>query len=73
MLRLNLFYFQCTLLVEIRTFVVWLMSALLLKIKCFETHIYVKTDCLQTNKMQQCLGKENTWGEGGVIERVGIN
>jgi len=41
--------FQCTLFVEIRTFVTWLKSTLLLKMKCQETHIYMKTECLQTN------------------------
>ncbi len=69
--------FQRTLLVEMRTLVAWLKSTLkstfLLKIKCFYIHIYLKTDCLQTNKTQHYLGKENAWEAGGVGERVGIN
>ncbi len=65
--------FQCTLLVEIRTLVTWLKSTLLLNIKCFDAHIYMKKDCLQTNKMQHCLGKENAWGAGGEEERIGDN
>jgi len=56
-----------------RTPVDWLKSTLLLKIKCFYTHIYMKTDCLQTNVMQHYLGKENDWEVGGVGERVGVN
>jgi len=44
-----------------------------MKIKCFYTHIYLKTECLQTNKTQHYLGKENALEAGGVGERVGIN
>jgi len=40
--------FQRTLIVEIRTLVVWLKSTLLLKIECQEKHIYKETECLQT-------------------------
>jgi hypothetical protein len=65
--------FQPTLLVEMRTHVAWLKSTLLLKIKCFYTQIYMKTDCLQTNKTHHYLGKENAWEVDGVEERVGIN
>ncbi len=56
-----------------RTLVVWLKSTLLLKIKCFYTHIYMKTDCLQTNKTHHYLGNENTGEAGGGGERVGVN
>jgi len=66
-------YFQRYLLVEIRTIVTWLKLTLLLKIKCFDTNIYMKTQCLQTNRIQYYLGKENTWVAGGVRDRVGIN
>ncbi len=59
--------------VKLRTLVAWLKSTLLLKIKYFYTHIYMKTDCLQTNKMQHYLGKENAWEAGGVGERVSVN
>jgi len=33
----------------------------------------METDCLQTNKTQHYLGKENAWEAGGVGERVGVN
>jgi len=56
-----------------RTFVAWLKLTLLLKIKCFNTPIYMKTQCLQTNKMQHNLGKENTWVASVVRDRVGVN
>jgi len=65
--------FQHTLLVGITTLVAWLKSTLLLKIKCFYTHIYMKTDCSQTYKTQHYLGKERVWEAGGVIESVGVN
>ncbi len=32
---------------EIRTIAAWLKSTLLLKVECFDTHIYMKTECLQ--------------------------
>ena len=44
--------FQRCLFLEIRTLVPWLKSTLLLKSKCFDTHIYVKTYSLLTNEMQ---------------------
>jgi len=70
--RIWVIWFQHTLLVEIRTLVTWHKSTLLLKIKCFDTDSYMKTQCLQTNKMQHYLGKENTWGMGGVWNRVDV-
>ena len=39
--------FQHSVFHEIRTLVPWLKSTLLLKIECFDTHIYMKTYCLQ--------------------------
>jgi hypothetical protein len=51
--------FQCSLLVKIKTLVTCLKSTLLLKIICFDRPINMKTQCLQTNKMQHYLGKEN--------------
>ncbi len=51
------FNFQRCLFFEIRTLVSCLKSTLLLKLKCFDTHIYMKTQCLQTNEMQHYLGK----------------
>ncbi len=40
--------------------------------KCFGTTIYMKTQCLQTHRMQHCLGKESTLGAGGGVERVAL-
>ncbi len=40
------------LFLRITTLLLWLKSTLLLKIKCFDTTIYMKTQCLQTNEMQ---------------------
>ncbi len=37
----------------------------------WNTNVYIKTQCLQTNKMQE--GKENAWIMGGVRDIVGIN
>jgi len=34
----------------------WLKSTLLLKIECWETHIYMKTESLQTEWTQRSLG-----------------
>ncbi len=50
----------------------WLKSTLLLKNKWDCTAIYMKTQCLQTNKTQHCLGKENAFGAGGRVERVAL-
>ncbi len=41
----------------------------MLKNKCFDTTIYMKTQCLQTN----CLGKESALGAGGGVKRVALN
>jgi len=48
--------FQNTLIVEIRPLVTWLKSTLLLKIECRDTHIYMKTECLQTKWDAAFLG-----------------
>jgi len=32
----------------------------------------MKTQCLQTNKTQHCLGKESALGAGEGVERVGL-
>ncbi len=57
---------------SIRTLVTGLNSTLLLKIKCFDTHIYMKTQCLETNKTQLYFGKENAWVKGGVWDKAGV-
>jgi len=41
-----------------------------MKNKCFDTTIYKKTQYLQTNETQHCLGKESALGVGGGVERV---
>ncbi len=41
-----------------------------MKNKCNRTTIYMKTQCLQTNEIQHCLGKESALGAGGGVERV---
>jgi len=64
--------FQCSLFLKTRTLVSWLKSTLLLKHKCFDTHIYMKTQCLQTNKMQHYCGKESAWEVGWVWKRVAL-
>jgi len=33
----------------------------------------MKTQCLQTNKAQHYLEKENVWEAGRVRDRVGVN
>ncbi len=62
--------FQSSLFLRMTTLLSWLKRTLLLKNKCFETHIYMKTQCLQTNETQHCLGKESAWGVEGGVERV---
>jgi hypothetical protein len=39
-------------------------------IKCFDTTIYIKTQCLQTNGTQHYLGKENAGVAGELRDRV---
>ncbi len=48
-LSVSCWMFQRSLFLGITKLLTWLKSTLLLKIKCFYTHIYMKTDCLQTN------------------------
>ncbi len=52
--------FQYKLFEEIRTLVAWLKSTFLLKIKCRDTHIYIKAECLQTkwDAALFCKGKD---------------
>ncbi len=44
------------------------MSTLLL---LWYNYLY-KTQCLQTNEIQHCLGKESALGAGGGVERVAL-
>ncbi len=62
--------FQCSLFLKITTLLLWLKSTLLLKIKCFDTIICMKTKCLQTNETQHYCIEENTWVGGWGRERV---
>jgi len=64
--------FQCSLFLRIPTLLTWLKSTLLLKNKCFDTTIYMKTQCLQTNEIQhngkgKCL-RSRRWSR----ERVAL-
>ncbi len=68
-------FFQHCLFLRITTLLTWLKSTLLLKIKCFGTTIYMKTQCLQTNETQhygkgKCLRSmwfwiSRRWKQGG--------
>jgi len=60
------------LFLRITTILTWLKSTLLLKNKCFDTHICMKTLCLQTNKTQHYCGKENAWGARWVRKGVAL-
>jgi len=64
--------FQHSLFLRITTLLTWLKSTLLLKNKFFDTHIYMKTQCLQTNEMQHYCGKENAWGARWVRKEVAL-
>jgi len=55
--------FERSTFLRITTLLTWFKSTLLLKNKCFDTAIYMKTQCLQTNKTQhywkgKCLSRE---------------
>jgi len=69
--HLRLRKFQRSLFLEITTLVTWLKSTLLVKNKCFDKHIYMKTQCLQTNKIQNSLERE-TGSRVGKEKRVAL-
>ncbi len=48
------------------------MSTLLLRNRMHCTAIYMKTQFLQTNDTQHCLGKESALGARGGVERDGV-
>ncbi len=56
--------FQASFFLRITTLLSWHKPILLLKNKCFGVTIYMKTQCLQTNQTQHCLGKESALGVG---------
>jgi len=64
--------FLCSLFLRITTLLTWLKSTLLLKIKCFDTTIYMKTQCLKTNEIQNYSRKENAWEAGQGREMVAL-
>jgi len=67
--KLLLHMFQHSLFLRITTLLSWLKSTLLLKIKCFDTTIYMKTQCLQTNEAQHYCRKERCFEKQGEEEK----
>ncbi len=61
-----------SLFLGITTLLAWLKSTLLLKIKCLDTTIYMKTQCIQTNETQHYCRKENAWEAERGRERVAL-
>ncbi len=70
--NVRLHILQRCLFLGITTLLIWTKSTLLLKIECNHTAIYMKTQCLQTNKSQHCLGKESAFEAWGGGERVAL-
>ncbi len=64
--------FQCSLFLRITTLLTRTKSTLLLKNKCNSTAIDMKTQCLQTNETQHCLGKERALGAIGGGESIAL-
>ncbi len=64
--------FQLSLFLGITTLLSLTKTTLLLKNKSNCTTVYMKTQCLQTNETQHCLGKESSLGAGGGVERVAL-
>jgi hypothetical protein len=64
--------FQRGLFLRITTLLTQSKSTLLLKNKCNHTAIYMKTQCLQTNETQHCLGKESALEAIGGGESVAL-
>jgi hypothetical protein len=56
--------FNVVFFLRITTLLSWLKSTLLLKIKCFDKTIFMKTQCLQTNETQHCSRKERCLRSG---------
>ncbi len=54
--------FQRSLFLRITTVLTQTKLTLLLQKKCNRTAIYMETQCLQTNEMHHCLGKESALG-----------
>jgi len=65
--------FQPSLFLRIITLLTWLESTLLLKIKCFDTTICMKTQCLQTNEMQHYSRMERCLRSGVGKRKGSIN
>ncbi len=64
--------FQHSLFLGITTLLSQTKSTLLLKNKCNRTAYYMKTQCLQANETQHCLGKESALEAEGGVERVAL-
>ncbi len=69
---INITSFNVVFFLRLTTLLTWLKSTLLLKNKCFDTNIYMKTQCLQTNETQhywkgKCL-RSKRWSR----ERVAL-
>ncbi len=64
--------FRARLFLGITRLLLWLKSTLLLKNKCNHTAIYMKTQCLQTDETQHCLGKESALGAIGGGESIAL-
>jgi len=64
--------FQRSLFLRTTTLLTWLKSTLLLKNKCFDTTIYMKTQCLQTNETQHYGKGKCLRSEGWSRERVAL-
>ncbi len=64
--------FQSSLFLRITKLLSRTKSTLLLKNKCNDTAIYIKTQCLQTNEALHYLGKESALEAGGGVERVAL-
>jgi hypothetical protein len=64
--------FQHSLFYKVRTLLSQTKPTLLLKKKCDCTTINTKTQCLQMNESQHCLGKESALEAGGGVERAAL-
>ncbi len=65
--------FQRSLFLRITTLLSWLKSTLLLEIKCFDTTIYMKTQCLQTNETKHYCRNERCFRSGARKRKSSVN
>ncbi len=64
--------FNVVFFLRITTLLTWLKSTLLLKNKCFDTTIYMKTQCFQTNETQHYWKGKSLRSERWSRERVAL-